>query len=295
MEEKDERAKQTKTKTNEDAKNVSNFINLSLNDSSMELDFSTEKPHHDMFTNFSKSQQSKQTDDQMISKNYGDITDRYWWSMRDFSNEGPIQDILNFYIYDDLVSLKKDFLDMFYKQNCRFRINFSFGFILRHRTNNKFRYWLASNGNDRILDFPHLVSNFSDYEVFLGKVFEQDMLEKARLSRPDSSWLVNIVTNITFFINKLKKHPFGCRINLPNFAVCNKRLYVLQKNYNNGKMYSDYLCLFRSLALHTGCTSKNLVKQAITLFFSFCKFSNINPNNFQEVTLHELSQVEKCF
>jgi len=93
----------------------------------------------------------------------------------------------------------------------------------------------------------------------------------------------------------LKEHPIGCGINLPDFVVFNKGLYALQKNYNIGNMYSDYLCVFRSLALHTGCTLKNLEKQTKTLFFSFCKFSNINPNNFQGVTLHELSQVENCF
>jgi len=153
MKEKDDRAKQTKIETNEDAKNESNFMNLNLNDFPMELDFSTEKPDHNKPTNFSKSKQSKQTDDLMISKNYGDITDQYWRSMRDFSKEGPIQDIFNFYIYDDLVSLKNDFFDTFYKQNCRFCINFSFGFILRHRTNNEFRYWHAFNGNDRIQIF----------------------------------------------------------------------------------------------------------------------------------------------
>ena len=66
------------------------------------------------------------------------------------------------------------------------------------------------NGVDRIIDHPQLLSNFLDFETFLNKVFEQDMLEKARLSRPNSSW---VVSKITFFINKLKKHPIGFGIN----------------------------------------------------------------------------------
>ena len=62
--------------------------------------------------------------------------------------------------------------------------------------------------------------------MFLNKVFEQDMLEKTRLSRPNSLWVVEVVSNITFFfINKLKEHPIGCRINLPYFT----RLNALQK------------------------------------------------------------------
>ena len=61
---------------------------------------------------------------------------------------------------------------MIYKQTSRFKINFSFGFILRNRTDGNFRYWHASNGVDRILDQPLLISNFSDFEMFLNKVFE---------------------------------------------------------------------------------------------------------------------------
>ena len=52
---------------------------------------------------------------------------------------------------------------------------------------------------DRILDQPLLISNFSDFEMFLNKAFEQDMLKKTRLSRPNSSLVVEVVSNITFF------------------------------------------------------------------------------------------------
>ena len=90
---------------------------------------------------------------------------------------------------------------MFYKQACRFKTNFSFGFILRNCSNNSFRYWHASNGVDRILDHPQLISNFLDFETFLSKVIKREILEKARLSRPNSSWVVEIVSTITFFLS----------------------------------------------------------------------------------------------
>ena len=202
------------------------------------------------------------TDEEMLARDddtdtfhsFESMTDRHWKSVRTFSKLGCVQDMFNFYINDELFSLKSEFLDMFYKQTCRFKINFSFGFILRNRSDNSFRYWHASNGVDRILDHPLLISNFSDFETFLNKVFEQDMLEKAHYSRPNSSWVVEVVSNITFFINKLKEHPIGCGINLPDFIVNNTGLHALQKNKKTGKWYSDNLCLFRCLALHTGCT-----------------------------------------
>ena len=43
------------------------------------------------------------------------------------------------------------------------------------------------------------MSNFSDFETFLNKVFEQGMLGKARLPRPNSSWVVEVVSNVALF------------------------------------------------------------------------------------------------
>ena len=127
-----------------------------------------------------------------------------------------------------------------------------------------------SNGVDRILDQSLLISNFSDFEMFLNKVFEQGMLEKARLSRPNSSLVVEVVSNITFFTNKLKEHPIGCGINLPDFIINNTGLNALQKNYKNGKLYSDNLCLFRCLAPHTDCTLQNSESKTKELFLYYC-------------------------
>ena len=121
------------------------------------------------------------------------------------------------------------------------------------------------------------------------------MLEKARLSRPNSSWVVEVVSNITFFINKLKEHPIGCGINLPDFIVNNTGLHAFQKNKKTGKLYSDNLCLFRCLALHTGCTLQNLKSKTKELFLCYCKFAVVDPSKFRGVTMHDLVQIENCF
>ena len=36
----------------------------------------------------------------------------------------------------------------------------------------------------------------------------------------------------------------------------------MDRNHNNGKVYSDNLCFFRALALHHGCHQKNLERDA---------------------------------
>ena len=45
------------------------------------------------------------------------------------------------------------------------------------------------------------ISNFLDFETFLSKVIKREILEKARLSRPNSSWVVEIVSTFTFFLS----------------------------------------------------------------------------------------------
>ena len=71
------------------------------------------------------------------------------------------------------------------------------------------------------------------------------MLEKARLPRPNISWVVEVVSNITFFfINKLKEHPTGCGITLLDFIPNNPGLNSLQKKKKTSKLYFDNLCLF---------------------------------------------------
>ena len=80
------------------------------------------------------------TDEEMLAQDdeadtfhsFGSMAIRHWKSIKTFSKLGCVQDIFNFYTSDDLFSLKNEFLDMFYKQTCQFKINFSFAFILRN-------------------------------------------------------------------------------------------------------------------------------------------------------------------
>ena len=69
----------------------------------------------------------------------------------------------------------------------------------------------------------------------------------------------------------------------------------MQKNKKTSKLYSDNLCLFRCLAIHTGCTLQNLESKTKELFLRYCKFAIVDPSNFQGVNLHDLVQIENCF
>ena len=118
------------------------------------------------------------------------------------------------------------------------------------------------------------------------------MLEKARLPRPNSSWVVEVVSNISFFVNKLKEHPIGCGINLPDFIVNNTGINALPKNKKTSKLYFENLCLFRYLALHTGRTLQNLESKTKELFLCYCKFAFVDPSAIKRITLHDLVQIQ---
>ena len=89
-----------------------------------------------------------------------------------------------------------------------------------------------------------------------------DVLEWVRQRHPNSKWVVEQVTNVTFFITKLRGHPTGRGTDLPGYLAENHGLLTLDRNHNDGRPYNDNLCFFRALALHNGCHPKTLERDA---------------------------------
>ena len=82
-----------------------------------------------------------------------------WDSIRTFSRRGPIQNLFNFYYNDDMRNLIVDIAKTIMKnQKTQFKINYSFGFVLRNIETGDFRYYHASN-NTLMLDTAVLISN----------------------------------------------------------------------------------------------------------------------------------------
>ena len=65
-------------------------------------------------------------------------------------------------------------------------------------------------------------------EIFLHACFDGDLLEQAHKKRPESSWVVEVITNVTVFINKLVDVRIGCGLFLSGFIVNNKSLHCLK-------------------------------------------------------------------
>ena len=183
---------------------------------------------------------------------------------------------------------------LFDQQTTAFKVNVSFGFVLREKENDRLRYYHSSNNCcGRYLEEPALITNRDDFDRFLARIQESDILQWAVAQRPNSDWVCELVTNATFFLNKIVDHPIGCvGVNLPTYVKNNKSIIGLETD-SHGVIYIDNLCLFRCLAIHQGCDVRCIEATVATLY---AKYTDNTPvHDFVGVTLEDLSKIEATF
>ena len=157
----------------------------------------------------------------------------------------------------------------------------------------RLRYYHSSNNCcGRLLEEPSLITNRGDFDRFLARIQESDILQWAIAQRPNSDWVCEHVTNATFFLNKIIHHPIGCvGVTLPDYLKHNKAVVGLAKD-EHGATYNDNLCLFRCLALHQGCDVRHLEATVVTLY---AKYTDTLVHDFAGVTIDDLSKIEATF
>ena len=143
-----------------------------------------------------------------------------------------------------------------------FKLNVSFGFILRNNETGALQYYYASRNNEQVFEAPFQITTAADLQQVREALLNLDVLEWVRQRRPNSKWVVEQVTNITFFVTKLRGHPIGRGQSLLHYIVENCGIDALDSNPQTGIIYSDNMCFFRALALHNGCHPKNVERDA---------------------------------
>ena len=148
----------------------------------------------------SKRKQKEQETEETLQEQNPEIRNfllKHWSSIRSYTRLGPVHDIFNFY-YDrmfwDLVD--KILTKIIQKQKNRFKINYSFGFVLLNIETQSYRYYHSSHNNAQVLDRAVLISNRHDLINFLNALSEEDLMET--LTRPDTKWQIVDITYITF-------------------------------------------------------------------------------------------------
>ena len=193
----------------------------------------------------------------------------------------------------DTRELQEPLRQLFEEQTTDFKVNLSFGFILKQKVTGRLRYYHSSNNCcGRLLEEPSLITNRGDFDRFLARIQESDILQWAIAQRPNSDWVCEHVTNATFFLNRIVQHPIGCvGVTLPDYVKNNKAIVGLAKD-EHGATYNDNLCLFRCLALHQGCDVRHLEATVVT---HYTKYTDIPVHDFAGVTIEDVHKVETKF
>ena len=145
-----------------------------------------------------------------------------------------------------------------------------------------------------MLEQPFLVSNREDLERLYEQLEAIDFLEWIRQQRPNSKWVVDLVTNVTRFVWKLRDHPIGRGKYLPGYIVDNMGIIPLDRDIRRGIPYEDNLCFFRCLALHNGCHTKNLERDTKHYYQQY-REAGLSKKKFHGVKISELDELEKLF
>ena len=222
-----------------------------------------------------------------LSNAIRDFVHENWASVRTHVVNGPVQTRYNHRLTSlDTRDLHDQLFMLFEEQTTAFKVNVSFGFILKQKATSRLRYYHSSNNCcGRYLEEPSLITNRDDFESFLEQIRESDILQWAVAQRPNSDWVCEHVTNATFFFNRIVDHPIGCvGVTLPDYVKNNKAIVGLAKD-EHGAIYNDNLCLFRCLALHLG-------REAAALY---AEYTDTSVHDFAGVTLDDLHKVESKF
>ena len=218
------------------------------------------------------------------------VYSEYYSAIRSYRHDhGRIQQIYNRELTsEDSRDLEPELWAIFNLQKNAFKVNFSYGFILRNIETGELRYYHASQNNTRLLDVSRLIRNEEDFTEVLEELRENDVLEFVRQQRENTKWIVDIVTNMSIYVNPVKDHPIGAALVLPDYIKYNKGIVGLVADYKTGRPFDDKLCIFRCVALALGYTRNNFKK-------TVDRFAELYPKGKEGVTLGELPKLERLF
>ena len=187
--------------------------------------------------------------------------------------------------------------DIFRDQRTVFKLNLSFVLLLKNQETGESSYYHASANNHLAFLEPFVIAREADLQQVREALNNVDVLEWARQQCDNSKWVVEEITNITFYVNKLHGHPIGRGRELPSYLKYNRGLQGLVRSDIDGTLYKDNLCFFRALALSNGCTLRNLEKAAKDAFETYraAHLGDQNIQTFKEVQLEDLSDLECLF
>ncbi|KAF6019730.1 hypothetical protein EB796_021958 [Bugula neritina] len=185
-----------------------------------------------------------------------------WFPIRTYAKRRRFTKIYNVCINDSNITEAirgENVLNMFIEQNTKFKIIASFRSILLNNIDEILRYYHSSSNKDNCLA-PWVIESRVDLETFIDAICNKDFIEQAIRSRPDTSWTMHMLTNLTFYLYPILNHPIAYCPSLPIHIRNNPAITIAELDCN-GKPFNDKFCFFRALVLMEGikkCTRRKL-------------------------------------
>ena len=152
------------------------------------------------------------------------IRDRYrrnWSSIRTHHKIGKVRHQFDFrWSRQENPDWRDWLLPIFLAQSSSFKINFAHSFMLfnphEELEEDQYKFFYASENNSTVWEKPRLVRNLADMNAVIEEISNLDVLEHARVQRPDTKWTVKQICATSFYIYPLENHYIGaCCFNGP--------------------------------------------------------------------------------
>lgn len=181
--------------------------------------------------------------------------------------------------------------EIYHTEKHAFKINFSFGIVLRN-AEGELKYFYAS-GNDSVLSEPYQISSQKDLENLILLLRNQDLLQCALQSRPNSKWSVYVVTNIRWMVVRTN-YILGAARKIPEYIKKKKCIIALNTNSSEGGLLEDK-CAFRCLAYHRKQTRKGLERLTLNYYREYFGHRVPKRTKFNGLTLRDIPYFESTF
>jgi hypothetical protein len=189
------------------------------------------------------------------------------------------------------------------RQSFAFKINMSFGFLLKNKRSGEIRYFYPQRNTD-ILPKPVLISNSKDVLKLSRRLEVMDLLTLLMTNRDSTEWDFICVTNVLFTTYKTQ-FPIGgvSAVPLPDYVKNSRAIIALQINRRTTRAYDDRYCAFRALAFHNSPYRQSDIKKALkglegrTKYYlgKWLKHTSTSPEEFEGVSMDQIGDFEKLF
>ena len=182
--------------------------------------------------------------------------------------------------------------DVFESQVNAFKLNVSFGIILKNSATNQLRYFIP-HSNQTLFNTSEIVTSRGDLDRIVERIKSIDVQDHIQNLKENSEWKPQMITNINYNVTPTN-FPLGSAVELPNFILNKRSLVSLHKNQHKVP-YKDNLCMFRALYYHR---HKCINEEGVTLFFDLWKSVtnlSVTVQEFVGVKFSEIPLFEDTF